>query len=257
MKMYKLGILGMALLAGCTPQVVEWSPAESPKENRVDRAVFIYPIPYEARMKELAPLEKAKLLEFLKDTIPSPYAVRITLVEYGGHSEKRLMDIERMLLIHGVPSDLLHRNFDHVEEAYQPEIQRKYRACKKEQKYFYRKTSGSIVELIVERFVVITPSCANFWEQIGNASQAYANSNFGCANEANFGMMIANPQDLLRGRDRDPYDGAVLAAGVKRYENDKIKEIQRVTTTTMQSPYISVTGGAGGGSSGSAGGGGY
>jgi type IV pilus biogenesis protein CpaD/CtpE len=61
--------------------------------------------------------------------------------------------------------------------------------------------------------------------------------------------MIANPQDLLRGRDHSPYDGQVIAVGVTRYETDKIKPIAEITTTTMQ------TAGAGGGSGGSSGGG--
>jgi len=69
--------------------------------------------------------------------------------------------------------------------------------------------------------------------------------------------MVANPLDLLRGRDRDPYDGTVMAAGVNRYEHDKIKAIAEITTTTMQNPVINVGSGAGGGAGSSSSGGGY
>lgn len=249
--------LGISLLSGCTPEVAKWSPAESPKENRVDRAVFTYTLQYPAHGKAMSALEKAKFLEFIKNTIPNPYAVEVTLEEYGGHSDKRLMDIERELLRYGVPSDLLHRNFDHVEEQYAgDDHQYKHKPRKKGHHKGHHKThaKGSVVVIVVERFVVITPSCSNFSEQIGDANQAYNSSNFGCSTEANLGMMIADPRDLLRGRDRDPYDGKVLAAGVNRYENDKIKPIAQITTTLIQNAGAS-TGAAA--ATGTASGGGY
>lgn len=255
MKACRISILGIALLTGCAPEVTNWTPAESPKENRVDRAVFTYALPYSAHSKGISPLEKGKFLNFLKDTIPSPYAVRITLEEYGGHSEKRLRDIERELLRYGVPSDLIHRNYDYVDVPYGELHRQKHQARKKcYPRGQYPHGKNSVVVIVVERFVVIPPSCANFSQPIGNASQAYAFSNLGCPTELNLGLMIANPQDLLRGRDRDPYDGTVMAAGVNRYENDRIKAIAQITTTTMQNPVISVGGSTTGSGSG---GGGY
>lgn len=255
-KLSLLGIgLGLSLLAGCTPEVAQWSPPESPKENRVDRAVFAYTFPYPAHMKSMSSLEKAKLLEFLQDTIPSPYAVKITLEEYGGHSEKRLKDIERELLRFGVPLDAIDRNYDYVEVEYTPHHKHKY---SKKCHHIDRHTTherGSAVVIVVERFVVITPSCANFLTQIGDASQAYASSNFGCSTEANLGMMISNPLDLLRGRDRSAYSGTVMAAGVNRYETDNIKPIAEITTTVMQNQGTSGSGTTGG--TGTASGGGY
>ena len=242
MKICKLSILGIglgiSLLSGCTPEVAQWSPAESPKENKVDRVVFAYTLPYAVNLKTMDSLEKARFLEFLKDTIPSPYAVKITLEEYGGHSEKRIKDIERELLRFGVPLDAIDRNYDYVDIHYTMPHKHKYhKKCHHIDRH-KANASGSVVVIIVERFVVITPSCANFLTQIGDASQDYASSNFGCSTEANLGMMIASPQDLLRGRNRDPYDGTVMAAGVNRYETDKIKPIAQITTTVMQNPGV-------------------
>lgn len=254
MKICKLSILGMglviSLLSGCTPEVVKWSPAESPKENRVDRVVFAYTLPYALDMKTMDSLEKARLLEFLQDTIPSPYAVKITLEEYGGHSDKRIKDIERELLRFGVPLDSIDRNFDNVDIQYAGPHKHKYHKKCHHIKRHKTHATGSVVVILVERFVVITPSCANYLTQVGDASQDYATSNFGCPNEANLGMMIANPQDLLRGRTTNGYDGTVMAAGVNRYERDKIKPIAEITTTVMQNQVS----GAGAGGTGAAGG---
>jgi hypothetical protein len=254
-----LGIgLGISLLAGCTPEVAKWSPPESPKENRVDRIVFAYTFPYPVNMKSMNSLEKARFLEFLKETIPSPYAVKITLEEYGGHSDKRIKDIERELLRFGVPLDAISRNFDSVDLPYTPSHKYKYGAKCHHTDHHKTHERGSAVVIVVERFVVITPSCANYLTQIGDASQAYNSSNFGCATEANLGMMISNPLDLLRGRERSPYDGTVMAAGVNRYETDNIKPIVAVSTTVMQQNQgASGSGSSGGGATGSASGGGY
>lgn len=265
MKICKISMLGLgliSLLSACAPEVTKWTPAETPKENRVDRAVFTYTFPYPAHGKGMNSLEKAKFLEFLRKTILKPYAVNVTLEEYGGHSDKRLIDIERELLKYGVPSDLIHRSFDHVDEHYEEHHRHKHHPHKKGHQKAHHKTHakalGSVVLVVVERFVVITPSCANFSEQIGDANQAYNASNFGCSTEANLGMMIADPRDLLRGRERDPYDGKVMAAGVHRYENDKIKPIAEVNTTLMQTSGTGAGGPAGGAAGGAAAtGGGY
>lgn len=252
-KFSMLGIgLGISLLSGCTPEVAKWSPAESPKENMVDRAVFTYAFPYSAHKGEMCPLEKVKFLEFLKNTIPSPYAVKVTLEEYDGHSDKRLMDIERELLRFGVPMESIGRNYDHVDVHYGKHHHHKHH---KSAAHHKAHPTGSVVLVVVERFFVITPSCANNLEKIGDASQAYSYSNLGCATEVNLGLMIANPQDLLRGRNRDPYDGTVMAAGVRRYETDKIKPIAEITTTTMQNQATSSGSSTGSGSTGSSGGG--
>lgn len=257
MKFCKISALGLVLLSACTPDAAKWTPTESPKENTVDRTVSTYTIPYAVCNKEWNCLEKGKFLNFLKDSIPRPYAVRITLEEYGGHSEKRLKDIERELLRYGVPLDLIHRNYDHVDDLYEVYQRYKYQPCNRDEdknKAIACNALNSVVVVVVEQFVVIPPSCANFLEHIGDASQAYTSSNFGCSTEVNLGMMIANPLDLLRGRARGGYDGTVLAAGVNRYETDNIKPIVQIITTTMQQNATGNASGTGGGTGGGSGG---
>ena len=244
MKVYKLFVVTLALLAGCTPQVADWTPAESPKENKVDRVVFSYFFPYSAGDKEMKPEEKRRFLQYLRDYAPSPSAISVTIQEYGGHSEKRVKDIERELLKYGVSHDLITVDYDGLETPYP--------AHHKHHKH--KKSSESGVELTIERFIVIPPSCSNFSRKIGDAEQAYNSSNFSCAYETNLGMMVANPRDLVRGRRTSPYDGKVIAAGVNRYENDKIKPIAEVNTTDITPTNSTTTGSAGAPSIGTGGG---
>lgn len=218
MKIYKIiSVLAcIALLPGCVPETAEWTAAESPKKNKVDRVVFTYNVAYPAHATEMEVREKKKLQQFLSDSVPSPSAVTATLYEHGGISEKRIKDIKRELLKHGVPNDLIIVTDDQDASD-----------CKHS-----KKDSHSGVELIIERYLVIPPSCSDFSQKIGDAKQSAPSSNYGCAVEANLGMMVANPRDLIRGRSHDPYNGLVLGEGVARYQTGKITPLINTSTTT-------------------------
>jgi hypothetical protein len=65
-------------------------------------------------------------------------------------------------------------------------------------------------------------------------------------------MMVANPRDILRGRKTGDYDGTVMAAGVKRYHDDKVKALIDTSTTVPPGSQaattpVSSSGGAAGG----------
>lgn len=220
MKIYKLSALLLVFIGGCAPEVSDWTPAQSPKENKVNRAVFTHMIHYPAHASSMDEREKKCLLQFLKKTVLSPHAVTVILEEYGGHSKKRLKDIERELLRFGIPYELITEDYDQDEC---PPQQHCYQ--------YHKKYSGSGVEIIIERYVVIPPACADFSQMIGDAKQAQQPSNFGCSDITNLGMMIANPRDLIRGRTLGDSDGTVIAAGVERYRKDKVKELMETSTT--------------------------
>lgn len=208
-------LLTVTLLTGCAPEIVEWTPAESPKENKIERTVFYHTIQYSSQSKSFSEAEVNALLRFLKTNAESPSAVSIILEECDGHSKKRIKDIQRVLVKYGVPYDMII-----VEPAGQAHKD--------------HKASSSGVCLVLEKYLVIPPSCADFSQPIGEAIQAHAPSNYGCATVANLGMMVANPRDLVRGRPLGASDGTVIAAGVKRYRDDKVKEL--IDTSTNVSP---------------------
>ncbi len=216
MKFYKIiNLIAFFVMAGCTPKVAEWTAAESPKKNKVERIVFAHTVCYPAHATALECQEKKKLQKFLKENVPSPSAVAVTLSQCGGVSEKRILDVKRELLRHGVPDDLI--STDDLDTGCRPASD---------------KTARSGIEILIERYVVIPPSCSDFSQNIGDARQSAHSSNFGCAVEADLGMMVANPRDLLRGRERDPYVGIVLANGVRRYRDGVITPLLQSSTTT-------------------------
>lgn len=256
MKIYKLSAVLLSLLGGCTPEVTDWSPTETPKENKVDRAVFYYTVHYPAHANLMEAREKKNLHKFLKANILHPSAVTVILEEYGGHSEKRIKDIERELLKFGIPYDLITVEYDEEEHHHKHSKHHHKHSSHKH----HGKRSGSGIDIIIERYVVIPPSCANFAQSIGGAQQAHVYSNYGCADTANLGMMIANPRDLIVGRPLGDSDGTVIAAGVDRYRKDNIKPLMETSTnispgsTTNSTPTSSGASGSGSGGGGSGGG---
>jgi len=83
-------------------------------------------------------------------------------------------------------------------------------------------TQGTIppgsVRVVVSRTRAEVPNCPN-WDL--PALPNYNNrtlSNFGCALNSNLAAMVANPQDLIHGREGDPYvDAAAASRGVGVY----------------------------------------
>ena len=83
-------------------------------------------------------------------------------------------------------------------------------------------TQGTIspgsVRVVVSRTRAEVPNCPN-WSVPSNPN--YNNrsmSNFGCAVNSNFAAMVANPEDLIHGREGDPYvDAAAASRGIGVY----------------------------------------
>jgi pilus assembly protein CpaD len=62
----------------------------------------------------------------------------------------------------------------------------------------------------------IVPGCPD-WSTAGLDSAARTDSNFGCANATNLAAMIADPQDLVRGRDAGTEPSEVPARAIRAW----------------------------------------
>ena len=91
---------------------------------------------------------------------------------------------------------------------------------------------GDHVTVTVGRYVVTPPDCPNWTKPSGYDHNNTNSSNFGCATEANLGMMVADPRDLLTGQEFGPGDGAANARGVGRYRAGKVRSPLKTKTTT-------------------------
>lgn len=73
-----------------------------------------------------------------------------------------------------------------------------------------------------------------------------ADLNIGCATAHNLGVMVADPRDLVVGRDPGPADGQRGAAAMERYRKGQDKPLMREQAGTL-APAASSGGGNGGG----------
>ena len=192
------------MLSACTPQVAKWTPAETPKQNQVQRIVHEHYIKMPAHDPKLSKAEKKALHSFLTKNVSNPYAVTAYLEEYGGHSDERVKAVKSVLRDYGIRKDHIIVDEMDIKEA----------------------GMGSGLRLVVEGFVAIPPNCMNWTEELGEAKGAYTHSNFGCADAINLGMMVSDPRDLVVGRETGAYDGTRHALDVKMYQEDKVKALK-------------------------------
>jgi pilus assembly protein CpaD len=75
------------------------------------------------------------------------------------------------------------------------------------------------VRVIVSRSSASVPNCPN-WSRPSQPEYAGSTmSNFGCANNSNLAAMIANPEDLVQGRDGGKTDATTTARAIKFYRD--------------------------------------
>lgn len=83
-------------------------------------------------------------------------------------------------------------------------------------------TQGTVppdyIRVVVSRTRAEVPGCPN-WSVPSNPNyNNRSTSNFGCAVNGNLAAMVANPEDLIHGREGDPYvDAAAASRGIGLY----------------------------------------
>ena len=76
---------------------------------------------------------------------------------------------------------------------------------------------GEAVKVIVRRYVVTLPGCPDWTGRPGISYENATSSNFGCATAVNFGLMVADPGDIVAGRHPGLLDGEFAARSIERY----------------------------------------
>lgn len=230
---YGFRLTGLALaalaLSACTPGAADmdaatgWLAASSPKRLEVDRAHYRHTIYFSTDRDDLVGNERDRLIAFLRAVQPSDSdSIRIE-----GHADERATDlynldlaarrmatVKRFLTDHGIAGlDLQSSSFGErapaVDGNGEPAWQRNRR-----------------VEIVLERYLVTPPACPDWSRRSGIDYANQPHTNFGCATETNLGLMIADPRDLVRGRNLGPADGVHQADGIIRYREGEQPELQ-------------------------------
>jgi len=193
-------IIGLLLaLSGCMA-TADRTPTEFVKTNKVDFLRFEHDVVYRTGAPDPSKAEAERLSMFLWEIQIGPSDA---ILVSGGTPEQRLA---------------LRMGFAYRQLA--------------AQETGMNGVPGR-VRIVVERYIVTPPSCPDWGKPVGDDSRNTPQANFGCANTANLGMMVANPRDLIRGRSPGSADGAAVSRAIKRYRDGEIRELStddRVTT---------------------------
>jgi len=95
---------------------------------------------------------------------------------------------------------------------------------------------GDSVTVLVHRYVVRLPACPDWTDKPSKKFMNQPASNWSCATAVNFGMMVADPGDLVRGREAGPGDGQMLADSIYRYRKGETKPLMEDVSTAETFP---------------------
>ncbi|HUK10550.1 MAG TPA: CpaD family pilus assembly lipoprotein [Stellaceae bacterium] len=190
-----LAIAAAALQACATPSE-EWSSVEANRDIRVDFARTTFAATYARGASALSPAEQARLNDFLSAAQVQPRdSVYLEPAAGDRLATGRINTLARELEHRGLEVSALPAARDAVP-------------------------ANSLL-VVVDRYVATPPNCPNFTKSSSEDHENAPPSNWGCSNQANLGLMVANPRDLVIGRDPspEPADAAVLP--IQRYRAGK------------------------------------
>lgn len=194
-----LGLSCLMLTTGCADSLTSYSGAEPQNRNLVEMVRVPYTIEFISDGSKITEVEVSKLNNFLATsnvTYGDEFSMDFPLDRNGNLSE---LDKERLSYM----SNLLKDSGLYLSAILTP---------------FGMEPSVNTGRLIISKYVVTTPDCG--WNQ--PAYPNYNNAptdNFGCATQANLGLMVANPRDLITGQEGSAPNAERTALAVQRYQN--------------------------------------
>lgn len=211
-------VLGMFSLAACSDRTTHWSPSISPKKNKVSWAEYHHRVSFTAASATLNKSEKETLTRFLA-RVGRGEGVSIMLATGSATpsalTKRRETSLARHLIDLGYSVSRIRPGHSYT-------------------------TRPNSVRVTVGRYIVKTPSCPDWSKDSTGDSSNRVTSNYGCATETNLGLMVANPEALIRGAEIGPADGEAMTEGIEAYRKGEIEKPQ--TTSAREG-----SGGGGGG----------
>ena len=189
--------LAGAALAACGDSAPEYAAADSPKKNRVVAVSHEHVVRFAGNSSALDAQESARLSRFLASNRSESGAVIAV-----GPSTSGALNAGRERVIRDT---LVARGYRPVDVVYVSSADALNR-----------------VTVSISSTVVVTPRCPDYSKPTEYNYSNTPHSNHGCANTHNLGVMVADPADLMRGRDEGWQDGAGSVLAVQRYRAGKV-----------------------------------
>lgn len=195
----------VALVAGaCSPSIDDWPGYTAiPKSNEIEWRVAHHELSFSPGSRWLAPGELSRLDGFLSGIdLRRPNHVYVASAAAGVSDElaqQRAQTLNGLLRARGVavradPPQV-------VPGAGTPD----------------GPSRADAARLLIGYYAVTTPGCPDWRKPTSIDFSNQPSSNFGCANQINLGLMVADPRDLLRGRAEGSVNGQRAALAVQDY----------------------------------------
>ncbi len=193
-----IGMVALALgVSACTPEVSQWSESQSPKEIEVTMVRESVNVAVSADGSGVMPADAERLSQVVAAS-EAPELLHVTLFPVSGLGTKGMSAVTTVLRRNGVLASNISRTTAPGEGT-------------------------GDVQVVMDRYVAIAPNCPDWTRANINDNSNAGSSNFGCATANNLMLMVADPRDLVVGRDIGPARGDTAAGSVKRYRNNELK----------------------------------
>jgi pilus assembly protein CpaD len=219
--------LGLAV-AACNPLAPPFKPGDSSyKQLKVDYVRLTHPAVFGPNAVKLSSEESQKLSAFLDNAqVTADDHVYIEEPASGDRlAAQRIGQIAHQLAARGIGVRALPAKGDIPADQ---------------------------LTVLVERYVVTPPNCPDWTKDPVADHENEVYSNFGCANVTNLGLMVADPRDLVIGRQMGPEVGNPALAGIERYRDGKPKALISAGSYQAGSGPQNGSGGGGGAPAGGA-----
>lgn len=219
-------ILCLALVCGALQACDspgEWSPAEAPKQLRVDFQRLTHTAGFAPSSTQLAPSEQQSLSTFLQTAqVTTDDPVYLEAVAGDRLSASRIGTLARDLTRQGYSVASLPAAADAVPP--------------------------NTLLVVVERYVVTPPDCPNWTKSQSGDHDNATSSNFGCSSITNLGLMVADPRDLVIARQLGPASAAQAGLAIQRYRAGQTSPLPTDSTSSTYNVTVNQSGGSSGGS---------
>lgn len=209
---------GLLLLAACAGGDPDWEP----KTLSVDSVRHEHRVYFATDSAALSAREQQRLLAFVREVGPEERAV----IRLDGHADERYTDAYNLALSarrnESVAAFLREHGLNHAPIE-RTAFGKRVPAVPESTPEAW--AANRRVEVATERHGVVPPDCPDWGDP---RDPNFANRplpNLGCATATNLGLMVAEPGDLIRGRELAPADGVREAEAVVRYRQDKVKDL--------------------------------
>ncbi len=199
----------------------EWSPAEAPRQMRVDFQRMTHTAAFASNSTQLGPKEQDGLSAFLQVaqvTTDDPVYLEAVTGDRLGASR-----------ISALARDLTRRGYSVATLPAAPDA-----------------VPPNTLLVVVERYIVTPPDCPNWTKSSSGDHDNAPTSNFGCSNVTNLGLMVADPRDLVIARQLGPGSAAQAGLAIQRYMAGKTSPLPSNSTSSTYNLNVNQGGGSGG-----------